>query len=124
MTFLPAELRDMAGAIGDAATARLAAARPGERVHVPASIPPGHWIAQAIGDDAAAKLARAVGGCAFTFPSAPDRGAKAARRACDEALAAGATVAEAARRSGLTRRAVQWRKTNKLAPAGARKANP
>lgn len=124
MTRVPAALRDIADAIGAGATARLAAARPGERVHIPKAIAPGHWIARAIGAEAAARLAAACGGCAFDLPPSADSGAKAARRACDAALAAGASLNEAVRASGLSRSAVQWRRKHKVRPPAAKGTGP
>ena len=121
---LPADLRDLVEAVGLPAALKLVEARPGERVFVPKTIGPDHWIAVAVGAEAAARIAARLGGDHLTMPTSARRGARAARRACDDALASGATINEAVRASGLSHRAVQWRKANKALPAPNRRGLP
>ena len=116
MNALPAQLREVAEIIGLAATLRLIEARPGERVFVPSHVATDHWLAVAIGVPAARALSDRMAGVQLVLPTSAYRGARGARRACDDALASGATINEAVRASGLTHRAVQWRKANKLFP--------
>lgn len=124
MTWLPAELRDIVEAAGLPAALKLAEARPGERVFVPRSIPPDHWIAVTVGAEAATRIARRLGGSHVALPTSAHRGPRAARRQCDAALAAGASINEAVRASGLSHRAVQWRKANKALPAANKRGLP
>lgn len=121
-TALPADLRDLIETVGLPAALRLVEARPGERVFIPKATPEDHWIALAIGVEAAAKVAARLGGSHLTLPTSASRGARAARRACDDALASGATINAAVRASGLSYRAVQWRKANKALPAPSKRA--
>jgi hypothetical protein len=124
MTWLPVELRDLVEAAGLPAAIKLAEARPGERVFIPKSIPPDHWIAATVGAAAATRIARRLGGSHLALPTSVHRGPRAARRACDAALAEGASINEAVRASGLSHRAVQWRKAHKALPAANRRGLP
>lgn len=103
-------LQELAELIGLEATLKLTEQRGGSRFSIPTRPGPEHWLTQLIGADAAGILGKRFGGNTIDLPLGPQRGLNAMRRRCDEALARGATVSEAARLSGLTERAVWMRK--------------
>ena len=109
MRDLPAGLQDVVDAIGLADTVRMIDARPGERVTIPKALPSDHWLVALIGPDKARTLSALLNGAPLSLPTSMRSGPRAARRACDAALASGSTINEAVRASGLTYRAVQWR---------------
>lgn len=101
---------EIAEVAGDAASIQLLRARGGERVFIPKTTHPDHWLVQAVGTDAAAKIAYAFGGDFLVLPTDPSRGLKAQQIAAAEAIQRGLSINEAARVSGFSRRAIEKRK--------------
>lgn len=87
---------------------QLARARGGTRLYVPAT--PTDDFVREFGAAAAEALSGLYPNEVVTVPLGPCGAANAARRIADQAIRDGASAGEAARRSGLTERAVYKRK--------------
>lgn len=101
---LPGVLREVAALAGLGAALQLARAKGGIRVYVAKQ--PSPRLSAEIGDAAAAALSRLYGGEHVDIPLGPEGGRARAYRAAGQALAQGLSAGAAARRSGLTERAV------------------
>lgn len=112
--FLPALLAEIAEVAGLEAALKLARARGGTEVHIPARPKPGHWLIEAVGDDAAKKLcahfAVRRGGVTLMLPLGPTGSIAELRRKADRMIAEGRPNAEIARAVGYTTRAIERRK--------------
>lgn len=103
-------LQELSELIGFEATLKLVETRGGGRVSIPSRPGPDHWLTHLLGSEAASILGQRYGGGTIILPLGPRRGITGMRRVCDEAIARGATISEAARLSGFTERAVSMRK--------------
>jgi hypothetical protein len=110
MSDLPLILQEVEEIAGRTAALSLVRARGGERVMIPKSARPDHWLAHAVGMEAAQAIVQRLGGETLVLPADPTRGLKAAQRAAAEAIGRGLSANEAARVSGMTRRAIEKRK--------------
>jgi hypothetical protein len=110
MSDLPLILAEIEEVAGRTAALQLVRARGGERVMIPKVAREDHWLANAVGIEAARAIVQRLGGETITLPADPTRGLKGAQRAAAEAVARGLSSNEAARVSGLTRRAIEKRR--------------
>ena len=115
---LPLILQEVAEVAGPTAALQLVRARGGERVMIPKVARPGHWLTAAVGLEAANAIVARLGGETLVLPADPTRGLKGAQRAAAEAIARGLSSNEAARVSGLTRRAIEKRRQRQRALDG------
>jgi hypothetical protein len=113
--FLPPTLQEIADAAGLAAALKLAEARGGTEVYIPAQAPDGHWLVECVGREAADKI------CAFyrvettdsrrgshvEIPLGSHRFYERARRLAMKLLGEGHNQVEVARKLGLHHRTVQ-----------------
>lgn len=104
---------EIEGVIGFPAAYKLAEARGGQRVTIPAHAPDGHWLVTLLGRASADRLCAhfrengpdgAPRGRVLDLPRGPAGTMAQARRRMAEALEAGHSADIAARQSGLTRR--------------------
>jgi len=123
---LPGALGEIAEVAGLQAALAVAEAVGGTRVTLPAKLPKRHWLIEAAGPEAAAAIVehfrtldpagRERGVRHLYIPFGPTTGAfGSARRRAAHALNEGATVAETARRSGLSERAIYRLKARQAA---------
>jgi hypothetical protein len=113
-SWLPELLAEIAEAAGLDAALKLAEEKGGARVSIPARLPAGpHWLTECVGPEAAAKICALYRqrsssdrwrGAYVLIPRGPTGAIAAARRRMAQALAEGASAAEAARRAGMTER--------------------
>jgi hypothetical protein len=107
---LPLILQEIEEVAGHTAALQIVRARGGERVMIPKTAREGHWLTNAVGIEAARGIVQRLGGETITLPADPTRGLKGAQRAAAEAIGRGLSSNEAARVSGLTRRAIEKRR--------------
>jgi hypothetical protein len=110
MSDLPLILEEIEEVAGRTAALLIVRARGGERVMIPKTAREGHWLSNAVGLDAARAIVERLGGETIVLPADPTRGLKGAQRAAAEAIGRGLSANEAARVSGLTRRAIEKRR--------------
>lgn len=103
---LPPVLRTIADAAGLTVALKIAQARGGTRVYVPHRVRAGHWLAELVGLDAAQRVAKLYPGENIDIPLGLTGSVQNARRTARQALDEGASVAQAARASGLTERTI------------------
>lgn len=116
---LPPLLAEIAEVAGPVAAAQLAKAKGGTECYIPARAPDDHWLVQCVGREAADKVCahfvaaiesdsgKSRHGVKILLPLGDSGTAADARRRAREALDSGASLSEAARRSGLHQRTVQ-----------------
>ena len=112
MIWLPAILRLVADEASLDDALKLARARGGTRLYVPAN--PTEAVIREIGEPAARVLSLHYPNETITIPLGPSGSANAARRVADQAIAEGDSVATAASKSGMTERGVYLRKARKI----------
>ena len=118
---LPALLAEIAEVAGIDAALAIAEAKGGQAVTIPSRLRPDHWLITAIGRERAEQLSdhfcSGRSRAQLDIPLGPTGSYFADRRrravAVAQALAAGATASEAARRAGITRRSVHRQKAQK-----------
>ena len=115
---LPLILQEVEEVAGRTAALCLVRARGGERVKIPTKASQDHWLTRAVGIEAARAIVERFSGEQLVLPADPTRGLKAAQRAAAEAIGRGLSANEAARVSGMTRRAIEKRR-QKLRAAAA-----
>lgn len=114
---LPELLAEIAEVAGLDAALKIAEAKGGQRVYIPAYPREGHWLWLAVGPETAAKIcdhfrtldpeSRAIGGrnTPLVIPFGPAHGAAAAaRRAFAAGIAEGLSVRDASRKAGIHER--------------------
>tara|TARA_R110002020_G_scaffold15555_35_gene55447 strand:- start:22742 stop:23152 length:411 start_codon:yes stop_codon:yes gene_type:complete len=114
----PGILGEIAEVAGSAAALKIAHAKGGTRVSIPARPKDGHWLVETVGREAAERICdhfrtlspedREVGVRDVVMPLGPNGTMARAKRQVAVALAEGASVREAARRSGVHERTA-WR---------------
>jgi hypothetical protein len=119
LSYLPPLLAEIAEVAGLPAALKLAKEKGGVECYIPARAPDDHWLVQCVGREAADKLCahfvaaiesdsgRSRHGVKILLPLGESGTAADARRRAREALDNGASLSEAARRSGLHQRTVQ-----------------
>jgi hypothetical protein len=119
LSYLPPLLAEIADVAGLPAALKLAKERGGVECYIPARAPDDHWLVQCVGREAADKLCahfvaaiesdsgKSRHGVKILLPLGDSGTAADARRRAREALDSGASLSEAARRSGLHQRTVQ-----------------
>lgn len=115
--WLPAKLAEIAQVAGLDAALRLAEARGGTEVYIPAHAPDGHWLVEAVGREAADAICAhyAVGetqksGWRMELPLGPVGTAAQIRRQVDRMISEGRSEREIALATGYTGRGVRMRK--------------
>jgi hypothetical protein len=105
---VPEILTTIAEEAGDAVALTLWAYAGGTKIYIPrpARLKPDHWLAGLLGWEAAQAVARAVGGGDIDLPLGCHGNRARTGAIIAAALAAGATLAEAARRAGVCQRTV------------------
>lgn len=103
-------LTTLADLIGKDLTMLLLARRGGEEVYIPTpgGLTPDHWLSLTVGFDAAMKVAGYYQGVKISLPLGPESGSRnALHRAVRESAAAGASVNEIVRATGIHSRTVR-----------------
>lgn len=112
--WLPALLAEIAQVAGLDAALKLAEARGGTEIYVPAEAPAGHWLAETVGLEAAAAIcAHFTGsgpGCRLELPNGPAGSFAQIRRKVDRMIAEGKSEREIALACGYTGRGVRMRR--------------
>ena len=112
--WLPALLAEIAQVAGLDAALKLAEARGGTEIYVPAEAPDGHWLTEAVGKQAAAAIcAHFTGsgpGCRLEIPLGPAGSHAQLRRQVDKLIAEGKSEREIALVTRYTGRGVRMRK--------------
>lgn len=118
-SFLPPLLAEIAEVAGLPAALKLAKEKGGVECYIPARAPDDHWLVRCVGREAADRLCahfaaaidndsrRSLHGVKILLPLGESGSRAEARGRAREALERGASLAEAARRSGLHQRTVQ-----------------
>lgn len=105
--WLPHLLRELADDLGDEAASRCARQYGGQRLYIPKQATADHPIAQAIGYDAMDWLVRRYGGTDVKVPQGASTIMGKARDEARTLIAAGISIREAARRTGLHLRTLE-----------------
>ena len=112
--WLPPLLREIADVAGEEAALRIAEARGGARVFIPAQAAPDHWLTQAVGPEAAAAICAhfraGEGGLSLDLPLGPHSAARRTARRVDEMIREGVPANEIARQARVHRTTVFRRK--------------
>jgi hypothetical protein len=112
---LPGLLAEIASVAGLEAALKIAERHGGTRKGIPSHLPDGpHWLSECVGSEAAEKICaffrqgstgNRLRGAYVSIPRGPASTLAQARRKLEQALAEGASAAEAARQAGMTERA-------------------
>lgn len=112
--WLPSLLAEIAQVAGLDAALKLAEARGGTEIYVPAAAPSGHWLADTVGIEAAAAIcAHFTGsgpGCRLELPNGPAGSIAQLRRKVDRMISEGKSEREIALACGYTGRGVRLRR--------------
>ncbi len=100
-SLLPPKLAEIAEVIGVDAALKLSAAHPGIRIHVPKQVPAQHDLCVVLGADAARMLCEVYGGADLVVPMASRAHREKLHQAILDALDAGSTAPDLARRFGV-----------------------
>lgn len=113
-SWLPSILAEIAEAAGLEATLKLAAARGGTEVYIPAACSDDHWLVACVGREAADLTCRYFasghGGISLRLPLGPQGSIAEMRRIADRMIAEGRPTSEIARAVGYTSRTVERRR--------------
>ena len=113
-SWLPALLAEIAEVAGLEAALKLAEARGGTEIYVPAEAPADHWLTEAVGQQAAAAICRhftgSGPGCRLEIPLGPAGSHAQLRRQVDKLIAEGKSEREIALATRYTGRGVRMRK--------------
>lgn len=112
--WLPALLAEIAQVAGLDAALKLAEARGGTEVYIPATATDGHWLVETVGRSAAnaicAHFTVHASGCRLELPLGPAGTAAQLRRQIDRMIAEGRSEREIALAAGYTGRGIRLRK--------------
>ena len=110
--WLPETLAEIAEVAGLEAALRLARAKGGTEIYIPAKLKPGHWLIEAVGAEAAEALrAHYATGCSIRLPVGPASTLAELRRVADDMIAKGRSNAEVALTVGYSERAIRYRRS-------------